>query len=349
MVKIGNPLKKAKLWVNWLNSHKRGFILILLWVIGAGSIINMLGFQIPTWKEFQWEYPESEEDPTFEHLALYAAEWLSYSVKSNGKYKYLYDLDSGRYPYDYNFLRHWGSSYSLAMANDYFNSTEINHALIRSIDWGLKHFFIFQNDSDIGFFHYYGRSTTGGVALAVMALAQYQMTSNDSTYYPYLARLGNYLLWAQQPGGWIRSYYINNGSTTCFTNTSYYPGEAILALSLLYQLTDDNAFLDALSKAYHFYRNTYEWRSETPFIPWAVSGYSLLYETTKNMTYASFAFEMMDYALRFQNQDFTIDEMGNNITGGFYSTPSIATSSYLEALSSTYRTSILLNDTGHMD
>ncbi|MHA1674283.1 MAG: hypothetical protein ACTSYI_11730, partial [Promethearchaeota archaeon] len=340
---------KLKL-IKWIGRHKYKLVSIgLILGIGIPNVIQYLDlYEI---LEEDWEYPENVSDLNVENAAEWASDWLIRSVRSDGSFKYMYYLDKDTYSSAYSYLRHWGTVYSMIYYYNMNPQPEMLTAIRETINWGLKYFNVFDNDSSIGYFYYQQTSTTGGPALALMALTQYQATTGDTRYYSYMTKLGNLILWMQQPNGKIGSFYIYRGDVNYGEDTPFYPAESLLALTLLYKLTNNGEYLHAMERAYDFYSNLskfdYYAGENTPFIPWASSAFAELYLLTENKTYADFAFELVDFRLQKQTTWEYLDDYGNNIQGSI--SRSVAVSSTMEGLGDTYAAAVHLNDTSRMN
>ena len=221
----------------------------------------------------------------------------------------------------------------------------------KTIDWGLKYFTTMENDKNIGYFFYQYSSSSGGPALALMAMTKYRKLTNDPRYDNYITKLANFLLWMQEPSGKIRSMYITNGIPGGEDNP-FYPSESLLGLTLVYKLTGEAKYLTALEKAYKYYRNRdnfdYLASANTPFIPWSTSAFSELYLLTGNYSYADFAFEMIDHRLKSQvtNTNY-YDQFGHSLLGCI--SKSVAVSSTLEGLGDCYAAAVEANDSQRMN
>ncbi|MHA1611675.1 MAG: hypothetical protein ACTSVZ_05960 [Promethearchaeota archaeon] len=336
-------------WINWIGRHKYKLVSIgLILGIGTPNVIQYL--DLYGLFEEDWEYPENVADLTVENSADWASNWLIRSVRSDGSFKYMYYLETNTYSSEYSYLRHWGTVYSMIYYYNMNPQPEMLTAVRETINWGLKYFNIFDNDSSIGYLYYQQTSTAGGPALALMALTEYQSATGDTRYNSYMTKLGNLLLWMQQPNGKIRSYYIFRGNASYGKDTPFYPAESLLALTLLYKLTDNVEYLHAMERAYDYYSDLanfdYYAGENTPFIPWASSAFAELYLLTENKTYADFAFNLVDFRLQSQTTQEYYDDYGNNVLGSI--SKSVAVSSTMEGLGDTYAAAVHLNDTARM-
>ncbi|MHA1728154.1 MAG: hypothetical protein ACTSWY_05430 [Promethearchaeota archaeon] len=304
----------------------------------------------------EWTFPENVYETKFEACTRWAGDWLVQSIESSGKFKYLYYIETDTYSDDYSYLRHWGTAYSLIYLYNQTGDIKYRDAAVKTFDWGLQYYYEFTYNSSIGFLYYGGQSNTGGAALALMALTTYKSSVNNTDsenyekYDEYIYKLANFLLWAQQPEGWIRSYHIRYGDYNDWTNTTFYPSESMLALSLLYKLTRNETYADALSKAYNFYSelSLFNWK-QSAFMPWTSSAFSELFYLTHNQSYAQYVFDLCDWKIGYQWQTDQFDECGVNKKGGFHTNPTVGTSSSLEGIGDAFHVAQILNDTEHLE
>ncbi len=336
----------------WMLKRWRIWTIILIWVGAGFGFVSTYEQRIPSLGDLTWNYPEDPNlayDTPFQAYITYAGNHMEQLVKFNGEFYYQYDFMENEYKLDYNYLRHWGCAYAMLYWNNICNDPDLLKAARRACDWGLKYFHTFPENDSIGYVEHSNSASSGGMALAIMALTQYAQTTGDDRYAPYIEKLGNYLLWAQEPTGRIKSYYHRSGNYTYNEDISFYIGESLLAFVLMYEYTDSPIFHRAIEKAYHFYqyRENYDYY-ESPFVPWATSAFAQMALLTENATYAQFAFKLLDYKLRYQVSSPTNDSLGNNIQGGMYSNPTIGSSSTWEGLGDCYGAAVLFNDTTHI-
>ncbi|MCF2141461.1 MAG: glycoside hydrolase family 127 protein [Candidatus Lokiarchaeota archaeon] len=341
--------KKLHGFIHFIKTRKYQIATFLI-ILGFAGSYTYSYLEQYTLIDSNWEYPINAQELTVENAAEWASDWFIRIVRSDGSYRYIYYLDKDSYSSSYSYLRHWGSVYSMIYYYQHNPYPELLKAVRKTIDWGLKYFTTFENDSSIGYFFYQYSSSSGGPALALMALTQYRQLTGDPRYDTYISKLSNFLLWMQESNGKIRSMYIYNGIVNGGEDNPFYPSESLLGLTLVYKLTGDNKYLTALQKAYVYYNNLdnfdYYASENTPFIPWSTSAFSELYQITGNYTYADFAFKMIDHRLKSQNIFEYYDKFGNNLLGCI--SRSVAVSSTLEGLGDCYAAAKMANDTTRM-
>jgi hypothetical protein len=89
----------------------------------------------------------------------------------------------------------------------------------------------------------------GSTALAVVALAEYQRATGDTTYLPIATKFSSFLLFMQREDGSFRHLYDpKTQKADDKTELLYYSGEASLALARMYVVTKDERYAIAARK-----------------------------------------------------------------------------------------------------
>lgn len=93
----------------------------------------------------------------------------------------------------------------------------------------------------------------GGNALAIVALAKYTTVTGNKHYLDYMNDLSRWIIETQDADGrfTIHKQEYSTKKITSFISR-FYPGEAILALVRLYQITEDVQLLNSAEKAAYF-------------------------------------------------------------------------------------------------
>jgi hypothetical protein len=149
----------------------------------------------------------------------------------------------------------------------------------------------------------------------------------------------------QTPNGDFHTFF----NSTRNTGQDYYPGEAILALMKLYEITKDPKYLNSVKKAFGYYSNYWRNNKTTAFVPWHTQAYYLLYKYTKTPEIADFIFEMNDWLInRYQiKQSHFDDKIGGFAVKTKY--PSSYSYVFMEGILDAYKLALMLNDQKHID
>lgn len=191
----------------------------------------------------------------------------------NGQFTYMQYLDSRKVPYKYNLLRHSGTVYALKMAYDRGYGVEKSGEVISKANEFLSRFImplglrpeasaVWTIPEKLNARAAKGAAISaklGGAGLGVMALrAEFdlrQRSFSEKERVEFLKKvraLGAFILFMQQPDGSFHSKYIPQiGYDPRFVSL-YYPGEAILALVNIFEITGDEKYLKAADHALSF-------------------------------------------------------------------------------------------------
>ncbi len=182
--------------------------------------------------------------------------YLSRSVGADGRFVYSYNPKTNKAPPKYNMVRHAGTVFSML---DLYQSTKDQHLLRaseRAIGYLLEAIEPFGKEPDkVAVLAYRGKIKLGGVALAIVALAEHVGITGDRRNLPVLKRLGRYIQQSQDTDGrFLHQRDFPSGAPRSFVS-QYYPGEALLALSRLYAVDRDERWLDTAEKNAHYLIN----------------------------------------------------------------------------------------------
>jgi hypothetical protein len=179
--------------------------------------------------------------------ATLAADYLARAVTESGKFVYDYDAAADRAARGYNMLRHCGS---LAAMMEYHERTP-NADLLAAAKRGYAYLqkralpYLPAGDTTACIESASGNVKLGGSALAVLALVRYERATGDKQYRKLAGRFAKYIVISQRKdGSFISKRHRKTGEVVDW-NSEYYPGEAVFALAMLYQLDRNDAWLAA--------------------------------------------------------------------------------------------------------
>ncbi len=261
------------------------------------------------------------------------ADWILNMQESSGRFNYWYNPETDKYSpvYEDNFLRQAGTAYSLTLVYEVTNDTTYLEAARKNIDYLMRYKRIMNDDK--AYFLYKRKAKLGGIALPMLAMIKIKQLTHDTLYDHDLIKLANMILYLQdQYGtGQYKSTYVYRGDYYFEENSGWesniYPGEAMLALALMYKTFGDEKYRESIEKAYHFYSTKRKWWHNTAFIPWTASAFSEMYHITGNKKYADFVFKMCNSSLRRQNLN-----PARLAYGSFDGLPTVFTSTTFEGL-----------------
>lgn len=184
--------------------------------------------------------------------ALKGGEHLLRALDAQGKFNYLYDAKTGESSSSYNNLRHSGAAYALLQLYEVTGRREflegaqsaiqyLVNAFVKPCDFKGQSLLCAVEDGEV---------KLGGNALAVIAMVKYTELTQDAQYLETAIRLGRWMQLTQDETGRF-TVHIQLYPTSWVTGfvSGYYPGEAMLALLRLYQLTHEVSWLDTASRA----------------------------------------------------------------------------------------------------
>jgi hypothetical protein len=269
-----------------------------------------------------------------------SGEYLVNHIEEDGSWDYLYDAGKDRSIDDYNLLRHAGTTYSMALIFKYTGDPRFYNGSVITANYMLENYLHFE-EKDVGEIAYVSSGhlvKLGGAALAALALIQIATADPLVLYDREITGFGNFIL----------NQITESGKFNCYMNAlenkhnDYYPGEALLALTGIYEYTGDCRYLDGLNRSWEFYKDFYGSGGYTPFSPW---GTEALYHTCRITGRADLA----DLALLMGRNSISSQIQPSPYTderyiGGFGNPPRSNSASKVEAGVDAYALSLLLGE-----
>ncbi len=187
-----------------------------------------------------------------------AAAYLNEHIDPNGRFEYRIDALGQPAEPRYNVLRHAGSIYGLGM---YFDRSgdEATALTIRLATGYLRERHLQKLEDQPGgyvIFSLPGEEAgevrevkLGGCALALVAFLRAREIERDIVTMEALRGLARFILSMQRPDGSFHSKWSEKQGFLTGFESLYYPGEAILGLTLLYQVDPDERWLRGAAEA----------------------------------------------------------------------------------------------------
>ncbi len=227
------------------------------------------------------------------------ARWLLNNARPDGKFNYEYFPNTDRYSKSYNAVRHAGTLYGLFELYRNFQEPSFLAAAEKGLPYLYKN--IRRPGRERGLLALPdGRSwPTGAAALGLLAFIHMPPDIRPEDYRRYEEGLGEFLLRMIDERGWVfEGYLAYKGADKVVKEPLYYPGEAMLALSLLYHQTGEDRWLEGAEHiAERQIRKFYRTRSADH---WVIQGLYQLYLATKEDFYAEACLSMADSYIRTQ-------------------------------------------------
>ena len=171
---------------------------------------------------------------------------------------------------------------------------------------------------------------------------------DDDFYAKEKQHLINFILAMEDKDkGFLYPVYLPDKLTNFERKEVYYPGEALTALMILYEKTNNPQYLAVAERVFEYYRNLYDRTSKKASMsPWMSKAYTRVFFATGERKYADFVFKMNDNLLKMQKG---VDEKYVDKIGSFSKKGAVyATSVMVESITEAYRVAKDLNDTERM-
>jgi len=178
-----------------------------------------------------------------------AAEYLTDAVLNNGMFDYAYDYIYNESKESYNILRHSGTIFSMLEVYEQSRDDELLDSAKDAIAFLIRQIKPSPQDNKNASVVVENNTTKlGGNGLAIVALAKYADVSGDNQYNEIIKKLANQMVLTQRDNGSFLHKQRYSDATPSQFRSQYYPGEAILALSQAYKVTQDETYLDTAEK-----------------------------------------------------------------------------------------------------
>jgi len=282
--------------------------------------------------------PEAITQQMLDERLRLAASWFRHNVNAEtGLLEYQYNPARDGYSSDDNHIRRLASSWAMATLANALGDEQLRMASAGIVD----HYRAFTIRDDAGglFLTIDGRSPIAFGAFLILAL-------NELPDYPnrdaLVRQLAQGIVNQQQADGSFRTMV---GTTNIMRGIDFYPGESMLALMHAYRLLKDAVYVEAVERAFPFYRTHWRTNPSTAFVPWHSQVNLLLYQATQNPESAEFTFEMSDWMIdTYQLVSPTyLDELGGFGVGKSRK-PRNSTSSYMEGIGAAHHLATLVGD-----
>ena len=219
---------------------------------------------------------------TPEALAL-SARYLARACGPDGRFVYRVNLDPEVKPKPrYNLLRHAGAMYALAMYDQWRRDGPCREALARAgrflrerciepVDGGPDMVAVWSRPEMTGQPKKPVQAKLGGSGLGLVALLGLEAVEPGATPRELLHGLGRFLVYMQKEDGGFYSKFIpsRDGRYDKWTSL-YYPGEAALGLTVLYEADPSPRWCDAAARALGFLARSREGQEGVPADHWAL-------------------------------------------------------------------------------
>lgn len=231
-----------------------------------------------------------------------ATQWLKQSQETNGHFHYEYMPFLDRYIQDDHIVRQAGTVFILSevMKLDKTNVFDLKN----TVENGLKYL---NENSIAGDFNGYEfrcvkldetQCTLGGGSLALIAylnlVEKYPKLTNK--YSDLIQQNLNFILAMKLPGkGFRGSYYLSGNQTE--TESDFYDGEALLALTNYYRKIPDQEIKKIIDEAMDYFNDHYSKAWNNNFYLWGMAALKNLYQIDPQEKYFKFTKDYTDWRI----------------------------------------------------
>ncbi len=277
--------------------------------------------------------------------ARFGGDYLRSHLEDDGSFVYAYDPKRHREDDDDNLLRRAGTCYSLvqlhrAVSEEASTTSESSPSYLEVARRGLAAL-LDQYTQEIplpgmgdgveALVSPGDELKLGGSALLLLALMEYQEVSGDLRWLPRGQSLARFLVAQQEADGHFISKISLQGKRFNF-ESGYYPGEAILALTRLYEADGDRRWLEVASHGANWLINVRDAGKATAELAhdhWLLMGLEALYRLQQDAAHAAHAGRIAQAIVEAQR----LEARHLDWLGSFYDPPrSTPTATRAEAL-----------------
>lgn len=190
------------------------------------------------------DLPQENDRPDLLDCGRLGADYLARQVGAGGRFCYHLDPVTGTVLTGYNLLRHAGALLALARWAPLADGPGTMAAIARAADYLLDKLHHIPT-SGLSCLASKGRAKLGGTALLILALLEIHKLEGSPDRLALCRVLADYLISQQDVAGDFRSVLFLDGVSQSSFNSNYYPGQAVLALTDLYNVAGDDRFLGA--------------------------------------------------------------------------------------------------------
>jgi len=183
------------------------------------------------------------------------ADYLIQNIREDGSFVYEQNSRTGFISHNYNMLRHSGAIYALCGWLQMYKNVRSLKQVEKALDYLKRHIVPLQDrllcvreDNEI---------KLGGASLSLLALMEYHKLRPLPGNIPTMHGLARFICWMQDGTGRFKSKFNLAGKAVGDWESTYYPGQAILALTRLYLVDGDLTWLVAAEHGASFLINKY--------------------------------------------------------------------------------------------
>jgi len=184
------------------------------------------------------------------------ADYLIHNIQDDGSFVYEQNSRTGFISPNYNMLRHSGAIYALCGWLQLYKNTKALKVVEKALGYLKEQIIPFQDD--LLCVKEGGEIKLGGAALSLLALLEYHKLRPLPEHIPIMQGLAKFICWMQDGNGRFRSKVHLVEKVSGDWESTYYPGQAILALTRLYLTDEDITWLVAAEHGATYLINKYD-------------------------------------------------------------------------------------------
>ncbi|MCB9763028.1 MAG: hypothetical protein H6739_24725 [Alphaproteobacteria bacterium] len=219
--------------------------------------------------------------PAIERSIVMAGEWYLRNLHPNdqplryepGQVTYKQWPAENRYSDEYNLVRHTLATWNLVQAWHVDPRPEFLEGARSALDFTLR---FRKDEGDMSFIEFDNNRKLGAVVVGLMGMIDLARATDDHQWDDLMVRFGNFTLFMQEEDGRFDPYYVPDDHPYAEEENDIVPGEAALALVMLYEYTGDEKWLAPLPKFLEFYEPWWDARvtQRNPESPWPAHTYA---------------------------------------------------------------------------
>lgn len=231
-------------------------------------------------------------------------DYLVRMQKPDGSFHYYYDAAEDRFPQrTYNIVRHAGTAMSLLDLYAATRETRYLESARRAIGFLKTRFRPARAKGAVYVLDFDGKAKLGANGLALVALAKQIALDPRSADRRSAARLANLILAMQRKNGSFEMRYRLQRADDQSFESLYYPGEALLGLVRLFNLTGERRLLRAVQRGAQFLIESQRQMDRLPPDAWLMQALGDLYKTDPQKQYAAHAIALAEAMIAEQYDD----------------------------------------------
>lgn len=243
----------------------------------------------------------SAQDVTAERIyasILEGVRFLMESVQHDGRFRYEYFPNDDRTPDTYNRVRHAGLVYGLLELYRQLGDERVLRVAQQALPFLVAGMHVPGEDKRLLALMEGENAHTGGTALAALAWVTLPAALRPGevagrSYDAILKGLGQFLIqMVDEDGAVFANYQASVGRKNVVREPLYTPGETLLALARLTQVTGDRVYLISAERIARRQVQRFEWFREADH--WVIQGLAALHEVTGDPMYATQCLRMAD-------------------------------------------------------